>query len=81
MFWYVSNHDYEEADDYNGMMPTVNASVGPSGTELDELQKVFYTLAAMLLAAGLPATAVGAEQSSLTLLFTGDNGGEIAPCG
>ena len=35
-------------------------------------------LTMLLAVAALPA--VGAEKK-LTLLFTGDNGGEVAPCG
>jgi hypothetical protein len=34
-----------------------------------------------LTLAALLATASAADARSLTLLFTGDNGGEIAPCG
>ena len=29
----------------------------------------------------LPALALGAEAKKLTVVFSGDNGGEIAPCG
>lgn len=29
----------------------------------------------------LPALALAAEPKKLTLVFSGDNGGEIAPCG
>ncbi len=34
-----------------------------------------------LLATAAAGSAVAAEKRSLTVLFTGDNGGEIAPCG
>ena len=37
--------------------------------------KPLLTLAALLVAP------VAFAQESLTLLFTGDNGGEVAPCG
>lgn len=36
------------------------------------------TLLALALVAGLPAAAAPRE---LTVAFTGDNGGEVAPCG
>jgi hypothetical protein len=35
---------------------------------------------ALLLALTLPLAAV-AEERKITLLFTGDNGGEVSPCG
>ncbi len=36
---------------------------------------------AQLLAFGLLAAAPAAQGKHVTLLFTGDNGGEVAPCG
>ena len=37
--------------------------------------------ALLLAAAVLPCLAAAAEEKKLSILFTGDNGGEIAPCG
>jgi hypothetical protein len=39
------------------------------------------SLAAALLLAALPLAAADAAPRKLVVLFTGDNGGEIAPCG
>ena len=36
--------------------------------------------AALVLALAVPLVAAAAEQK-LTVLFTGDNGGEVSPCG
>jgi hypothetical protein len=36
---------------------------------------------ALALAGGAWASSPGKATESLTVLFTGDNGGEIAPCG
>jgi hypothetical protein len=36
--------------------------------------------AALLLALALPLATL-AEERKVTLLFTGDNGGEVSPCG
>ena len=36
--------------------------------------------AALVLAVAIPLAAAAAE-SKLTILFTGDNGGEVSPCG
>jgi hypothetical protein len=36
---------------------------------------------ALLLAIGLVSAGAGGAEQRLTLLFTGDNGGEVAPCG
>ncbi len=38
-------------------------------------------LASLALGAAAPAALAGAPASKLTLLFTGDNWGELAPCG
>jgi len=46
LFWYPEHTDHDEADDYSGMLPTVNNSQGSSGSEMDEVRKMFYTLAA-----------------------------------
>ncbi|MCK5219306.1 fibronectin type III domain-containing protein [bacterium] len=45
-FWYPEHHDHDDVDDYHGMLPSVSNSQGSSGSEIDEVKKFFWTLAA-----------------------------------
>ena len=45
-FWYPAHHDHLDSDRYPGMMATVSNSQGSSGSEMDEVKKFFWALAA-----------------------------------
>ncbi len=45
-FWYPEHRDHDETDDYHAMLPSVSNSQGSSGSEIDEVKKFFWTLAA-----------------------------------
>ncbi|MCK5240831.1 fibronectin type III domain-containing protein [bacterium] len=45
-FWYPEHLDHDETDDYHCMLPSVGTSQGSSGSEIDEVKKFFWTLAA-----------------------------------
>lgn len=46
MYWYPEHRDHDEVDYYHGKSPYICSSQGSSGSELDEVRKFFYTLAA-----------------------------------
>ena len=45
-YWYPEHHDHDDKDHYHAMTPTVSSSQGSSASELDEVDKWFFTLAA-----------------------------------
>lgn len=45
-YWYPEHHDHDATDHHIGMTPSVGISQGSSGSELDEVKKWMYTLAA-----------------------------------
>jgi len=46
MYWYPEHRDHDDVDYYHGKSPYICSSQGSSGSELDEVRKFFYTLAA-----------------------------------
>jgi len=45
-YWYPAHRDLSTRDEFHAMSPAVNISEGSSGSEIDEVRKWFYTLAA-----------------------------------
>ena len=45
-YWYPEHRDHDQRDKYHAMTPAVSSSQGSSSSELDEVHKWFYTLAA-----------------------------------
>lgn len=59
-YWYPEHRDHDEVDYFHGKMPTLAISQGSSGSEMDEVKRFVYTLAAFrpdtkraLVAAGM----------------------------
>ncbi len=45
-YWYPEHRDHDAKDHFHAMTPAVNVSQGSSGSEVDEVHKWLYTLAA-----------------------------------
>jgi len=45
-YWYPEHYDHDAIDDYHGMLPSVNNSQGSSYSDIDEVKKYLWTLAA-----------------------------------
>ncbi|MBW2457861.1 MAG: hypothetical protein JRI68_25370, partial [Deltaproteobacteria bacterium] len=46
-YWHPEHHDHDDADLAFYMVPIINSSQGSSGSEMDEVGKWFYSLAAL----------------------------------
>ncbi len=57
-YWFPEHHDHDDADLAFYMVPFTNSSQGSSGSEMDELGKWFYALAALT-----PETKTALKQS------------------
>jgi hypothetical protein len=64
-YWYPEHRDHDDVDYFHGQMPTLSVSQGSSGSEMDEVKRFAYALAAfrpetkrVLVAAGLLMPAV-----------------------
>ena len=68
-YWYPEHRDHDEVDYFHGQMPTLSVSQGSSGSEMDEVKRFVYILAAFRPDAKRALVAAGLLMPTVVMIF------------
>jgi len=68
-YWYPEHRDHDEVDYFHAKMSTLSVSQGSSGSEMDEVKRFVYTLAAFRPAAKRALVAAGLLMPTIVMIF------------
>jgi hypothetical protein len=68
-YWYPEHRDHDEVDYFHGLLPGLGVSQGSSGSEMDEVKRMVYVLAAFRPATKRALVAAGLLMPTLQMIF------------
>ncbi len=68
-YWYPEHRDHDEVDYFHGKVPTLSVSQGSSGSEMDEVKRFAYILAAFRPDAKRALVAAGLLMPTVQMIF------------